>query len=315
LFCSAPQVLFCRYNDPSYVKLEKLEIMVKLASAQNIDQARAPSAEMQNFACLVLLPDLVTRSPTTMGIHEADVRYLPLVQVLMELKEYASEVDVEFVRKVGRSLRHHTVPPSSPSVDSMLASSAAPQHSTGVSPAQLLMSIWADAVAARVALCAQVQGPVTPRMGGVLAQSPPNTSHLDPTKTLNISSPCAQAVRAIGRCAVKLDVAAERCINVLVELIKGRVSYVVQEAVVVVRDIFRKYPNRRAPNLRPIPALKTGAGGGGCRVQHTWKFPDWRAPPALPFEWLVDPESCWPMAALPAATARASGWQPGQRGV
>lgn len=32
------QVLFCRYNDPSYVKLEKLEIMVKLASAQNIDQ-------------------------------------------------------------------------------------------------------------------------------------------------------------------------------------------------------------------------------------------------------------------------------------
>lgn len=54
-------------------------------------------------------------------------------------------------------------------------------------------------------------------------------------------------MRAIGRCAVKLDVAAERCINVLVELIKGRVSYVVQEAVVVVRDIFRKYPNRRAP--------------------------------------------------------------------
>lgn len=30
-----------RYNDPSYVKLEKLEIMVKLASAHNIDQVRA----------------------------------------------------------------------------------------------------------------------------------------------------------------------------------------------------------------------------------------------------------------------------------
>ena len=62
-----------------------------------------------------------------------------------------------------------------------------------------------------------------------------------------------QAVRAIGRCAVKLDVAAERCINVLVDLIKGRVSYVVQEAVVVVRDIFRKYPNRRAPTLQRLP--------------------------------------------------------------
>lgn len=52
------QVFFCKYNDPSYVKLEKLEVMIKLASAANIDQ------------------------------------------VLMEFREYASEVDVDFVRKV-----------------------------------------------------------------------------------------------------------------------------------------------------------------------------------------------------------------------
>lgn len=45
---------------------------------------------------------------------------------------------------------------------------------------------------------------------------------------------------------MSLDLAAERCISVLVDLIKGRVSYVVQEAVVVVRDIFRKYPNKCA---------------------------------------------------------------------
>ncbi len=55
---ASPQVFFCKYNDPSYVKLEKLEVMIKLASAANIDQ------------------------------------------VLMEFKEYASEVDVDFVRKV-----------------------------------------------------------------------------------------------------------------------------------------------------------------------------------------------------------------------
>ena len=61
---------------------------------------------------------------------------------------------------------------------------------------------------------------------------------------------CAQAVRAIGRCAVSLERAAERCINVLLELIQTKVTYVVQEAVVVIKDIFRRYPNRCAPRAR-----------------------------------------------------------------
>jgi AP-1 complex subunit beta-1 len=103
------KVFFCKYNDPIYVKMEKLEIIIRLASERNIDQ------------------------------------------VLLEFKEYATEVDVDFVRK---------------------------------------------------------------------------------------------AVRAIGRCAIKLERAAERCINVLLDLIQTKVSYVVQEAVVVIKDIFRKYPNR-----------------------------------------------------------------------
>ena len=100
---------FAKYNDPIYVKMEKLEIMIKLASVKNIEK------------------------------------------VLMEFKEYASEVDVEFVRK---------------------------------------------------------------------------------------------AVLAIGRCAIKIDKAAERCIQVLLELIQTKVNYVVQEAIIVIKDIFRKYPNR-----------------------------------------------------------------------
>jgi len=103
------KVFFSKYNDPIYVKMEKLEIMIKLASERNVDQ------------------------------------------VLMELKEYATEVDVEFVRR---------------------------------------------------------------------------------------------SVRAIGRCAIKLERAAERCINVLLELIQTKVNYVVQEAVIVIKDIFRKFPNR-----------------------------------------------------------------------
>lgn len=44
-----------------------------------------------------------------------------------------------------------------------------------------------------------------------------------------------RSVRAIGQCAVKIDASAERCVNVLLELISTRVSYVVQEAVVVMK--------------------------------------------------------------------------------
>mmetsp|Transcript_20385 Transcript_20385/g.28583 ORF Transcript_20385/g.28583 Transcript_20385/m.28583 type:complete len:886 (-) Transcript_20385:57-2714(-) len=103
------RVFFIKYNDPIYVKMEKLEIMIMLASERNIEQ------------------------------------------VLNEFKEAASEVDVEFVRK---------------------------------------------------------------------------------------------AVRAIGRCAIKIEKGAEKCIQVLLDLIQTKVNYVVQEAIIVIKDIFRKYPNR-----------------------------------------------------------------------
>lgn len=103
------KVFFCKYNDPIYVKMEKLEIIIRLVSERNIEQ------------------------------------------VLLEFKEYATEVDVDFVRR---------------------------------------------------------------------------------------------SVRAIGRCAVKLERAAEKCINVLLELIQTKVNYIVQEAIIVIKDIFRKYPNQ-----------------------------------------------------------------------
>lgn len=100
LLTSELRVFFCKYNDPLYVKIEKLDIMVRLSAESNVDA------------------------------------------LLSELKEYASEVDVDFVRK---------------------------------------------------------------------------------------------SVKAIGQTAVKIDAAAERCVNVLLELIDSRVSYVVQEAVVVMK--------------------------------------------------------------------------------
>ena len=45
---------------------------------------------------------------------------------------------------------------------------------------------------------------------------------------------------------MSLERAAERCINVLLELIQTKVNYVVQEAIIVIKDIFRRYPNKCA---------------------------------------------------------------------
>ena len=44
-----------------------------------------------------------------------------------------------------------------------------------------------------------------------------------------------KSIKAIGQTAIKIYEAAERCVNVLMELIATRVSYVVQEAVVVMK--------------------------------------------------------------------------------
>lgn len=103
------RVFFCKYNDPIYVKVTKLELIFMLANENNIDE------------------------------------------VLTELREYATEIDVHFVRK---------------------------------------------------------------------------------------------SVRAIGKLAIKIEPAARQCINTLLELVATKVTYIVQEATVVIRNIFRKYPNQ-----------------------------------------------------------------------
>ena len=53
-----------------------------------------------------------------------------------------------------------------------------------------------------------------------------------------------KAVRAIGKLAIKIEPAAKLCITTLLELVATKVSYIVQEATVVIRNIFRKYPNQ-----------------------------------------------------------------------
>ena len=53
-----------------------------------------------------------------------------------------------------------------------------------------------------------------------------------------------KSVRSIGRLAIKIPSSSDRCISVLLQLIETKVTYVVQEAVVVIKDIFRRYPNQ-----------------------------------------------------------------------
>lgn len=55
------KIFFCSHNDPHYVKIEKLEVLLRLADDETIDP------------------------------------------ILMELKEYVTEVDIDFVRKCIRT--------------------------------------------------------------------------------------------------------------------------------------------------------------------------------------------------------------------
>ena len=52
-----------------------------------------------------------------------------------------------------------------------------------------------------------------------------------------------RSVKLIGQCAIKLEKAAQRCVETLVELVKTQVSFVIQEAIIALKDIFRRYPN------------------------------------------------------------------------
>lgn len=51
-------------------------------------------------------------------------------------------------------------------------------------------------------------------------------------------------MRSIGRLAIKVEVAADQCIKALLSLIETDVTYVVQEAVIVIKDVFRRYPGK-----------------------------------------------------------------------
>jgi len=53
-----------------------------------------------------------------------------------------------------------------------------------------------------------------------------------------------QSVKAIGSCAVSFENVAEVAVQMLLALIDSKVNYVVQESIIVMKDIIRRYPNQ-----------------------------------------------------------------------
>lgn len=53
-----------------------------------------------------------------------------------------------------------------------------------------------------------------------------------------------KSIRAIGNLAIKLDDAATACADVLVNLSSSGIPFIVQETVIVIKNIYRKYPDK-----------------------------------------------------------------------
>lgn len=53
-----------------------------------------------------------------------------------------------------------------------------------------------------------------------------------------------KAIRAFGNLAVKLEITAEQCVDILMDLLSNGIPYIVQEAVVVLKNVLRRYPGR-----------------------------------------------------------------------
>jgi hypothetical protein len=53
-----------------------------------------------------------------------------------------------------------------------------------------------------------------------------------------------RSVRSIGEIAIKLDACAHKCVDILVSLVEGKAGYAVEQAVIVLSDILRKYPGQ-----------------------------------------------------------------------
>lgn len=84
--------------------------------------------------------------------------------------------------------------------------------------------------------------------------SPPLTEHLVrkvvPPLVALLSNPIPPSIKALEQATIKIDKAAERCVNVLLGLISTRVSYVIQWAAVPMK--VRSFLLRSLPSSPPF---------------------------------------------------------------
>lgn len=87
-----------------------------------------------------------------------------------------------------------------------------------------------------------------------------------------------KSVNAIGRCAIKLDRAADWCVQTLLDLVRTKIDYLVQEAVKVIKDIFRKYPNKYESIIKDLCENLRALDSSDAKAAMIWivgEYGDW----------------------------------------
>ena len=81
-----------------------------------------------------------------------------------------------------------------------------------------------------------------------------------------------KAITAVGRIAVKIEEAAERCVLAYHELLRTNVAaqYVVEEIVIVIKDIFRQYPNRFESIIKDLCIHLKSLDNADARAAMVW---------------------------------------------
>ena len=53
-----------------------------------------------------------------------------------------------------------------------------------------------------------------------------------------------KCIKAIGRLAIKIEAGADKCVQALWDCLKQKSNLILQESIIVIKDIFRRYPNK-----------------------------------------------------------------------
>ena len=77
-------------------------------------------------------------------------------------------------------------------------------------------------------------------------------------------------MRAIGRCAIKIDAAADRCVQTLMDLLNLGVNYIVQETMIVMKDIFRKYASKYEGVIPTLCGNLESLDGADAKASLIW---------------------------------------------